>query len=577
MPRKGVAKNTNSEKFKKLQEYANKLQTKNDDVTAKIKELYEKNVWDLKENFENLQEEFNETSNKNKDIAWILGVQYMDSKKTPRIPKKISLKKFMEGEYKTLFVEKPNTIPTEANYAKRIQFYTRTFEPFKKYEGRDDISWVVTENHRLLYEVIRYNNEKKNVFMSLNKDMKTILRTIRLHLGNTHELTYKFSALSTALSDLASSDDDDNKVATDRELRQYILYEQLVNTTERLEAEYEAELNKLPAPDRKNGDKHPNYLFHIHQLHLLVALYVYDFPSRAEKLELTFITDEKEAKPGNNYILVRDKLDCKMILNEVKKLHKPLTYNISTKIPALTQLNKKLNKLIKKSYKTYPRKSVFLGKTEWNTGKKPVTAGTAANWLSDIFVEKNLSVNGFRSSFVSYYMDKVNNAGKKLIAERMRTSVMQLDQAYRKIVKDPVDLARVKIEPDLELEARASVGTSKDTAYRIGDDKNAPIMNSIRPAIPISQGAAPAMKPKPMNTHERKRINFQTYYAKVDKKKHHQERVKKHSALPSTYAKRAVRELNSGMIDIKNLKASTIAKYGIKKDGSNLWTYNLPE
>ena len=111
MPRKGVAKNTNSEKFKKLQEYANKLQTKNDDVTAKIKELYEKNIWDLKENFENLREEFNETSNKNKDIAWILGVQYMDYKKKPRITKKISLKKFMEGEYKTLLVEKPKLQP----------------------------------------------------------------------------------------------------------------------------------------------------------------------------------------------------------------------------------------------------------------------------------------------------------------------------------------------------------------------------------------------------------------------------------------------------------------------------------
>ena len=407
--------------------------------------------------------------------------------------------------------------------------------------------------------------------MSLNKDMKTILRTIRLHLGNTHELTYKFSALSTALSDLANSDDDENKVATDRELRQYILYEQLVNTTERLEAEYEAELNKLPAPDRKNGDKHPNYLFHMHQLHLLVALYVYDFPSRAEKLQLTFITDEKEAKPGNNYIYVRDKLDCKMILNEVKKLHKPLTYNISTKIPALTQFNKKLNKLIRKSYKTYPRKSVFLGKTEWNTGKKPVTAGTSATWLSDIFVEKNLSVNGFRSSFVSYYMDKVNNAGKKLIAERMRTSVMQLDQAYRKIVKDPVDLARVKIEPDLELEARASVGSSKDSAYRIRDDNT----ENIRAAIPVR---APAMKPTKeiIDGHLRKRKAFQTYYAKADKKKHHQERVKKHSALPSTYAKRIVRELASGMINIKNLQPTTIAKYGIKKDGDS-WTYNLPE
>ena len=41
MPRKGVAKTSNAEKFKKVKQYADKLQTKNDDVTAKIKELFE--------------------------------------------------------------------------------------------------------------------------------------------------------------------------------------------------------------------------------------------------------------------------------------------------------------------------------------------------------------------------------------------------------------------------------------------------------------------------------------------------------------------------------------------------------
>ena len=35
----------------------------------------------------------------------------MDYKKPPRITRKISLKKFMEGEYKTLFVEKPKLQP----------------------------------------------------------------------------------------------------------------------------------------------------------------------------------------------------------------------------------------------------------------------------------------------------------------------------------------------------------------------------------------------------------------------------------------------------------------------------------
>lgn len=322
----------------------------------------------------------------------------------------------MEGEYKSQFVERPNTIPTEATYAKRIQFYTKTFEPFKKYQDKDDISWIVNENHQLLYEVIRYNNENKNVFMSLNKDMKTILRAVRLHLGNTHELTYKFSALSTALSDLASRRDAENKVDTDREIKQFIKYVDLIRLVEQLEAEYNDELNTLTPEDRDNGDKHSNRLYHMHQLHLLVALYIYDFPSRNEKMNLSFITNEKHAKKDKNYLLVRNKQECKLIFNEIKKRHNAFSYVIKTDTPVISGFNKKLNELIKYSFKTYPRDSVLIGKSSWEKKDlKAISAGTAATWLRDIFKNKNLSVNTFRSSFVSYYVNeqKINQNQKK--------------------------------------------------------------------------------------------------------------------------------------------------------------------
>lgn len=572
MPRKASAKTSNPEKYKPVKEYANKLKTKTDDIAVKIKELYENNVWDLETKFKQLEQE-NAENSINRDIAWLQGVQYLDYNKMPRVTKKISLKMFKAGEYKSLYVDKPNTPSTEANYAKRIEFYTKTFQPFKKYKGKDDITWVVNENHTLLYEVLKYNNEKKNVFMTLNKDIKTILRTIRLQLGNTHELTYKFSGLSTALSDLATRADDENRVATDRELGQFINYEDLITLVEGLETDYNEELNKLPETDRKNGDKHNNMLYHMHQLHLLVALYVYDYPSRAEKLEMKFITDEKAVKPDKNYILVRTKGECKMIFNEIKKLHKPLSYNLKTDTPVLSGFNKKLNELIKKSYKTYPRESVLIGKTEWNSGKRSVTAGTASNWLLNIYKNKNLGVNAFRSSFVSYYNDQMNNSQKKQMATRMRTSTFQIDQSYRKIVKAPEDLVKVKIEPGLELEARASIGTSRDTAYRIGEDNT----EYIRPAIPISDEVAVIkQKKKIVNTHERKRKNFNDWYKKDENKEKHNKAVKERSKQPITYAKRIVRELNNKMLNIKNLQPTTIAKYGINKEG-DLWTYNLPK
>jgi len=103
MPRKASAKTSNPEKYKPVKEYANKLKTKTDDIAVKIKELYENNVWDLETKFKQLEQE-NADNSINRDIAWLQGVQYLDYNKMPRVTKKISLKKFKEGEYKVKMI-----------------------------------------------------------------------------------------------------------------------------------------------------------------------------------------------------------------------------------------------------------------------------------------------------------------------------------------------------------------------------------------------------------------------------------------------------------------------------------------
>ena len=581
MPRKrAAATDSNREKFKKVKEYASKLKRKEDATSEGIKQVYENNIWDLDTKFKQLQEEYKKNSN-NSEIGWLEGVQYMDYKTKPRITKKISLQEFMDGEYKSMFVEKPNTIATEADYAKRIKFYTRTFEPFKKYEGKDDVSWVVSDNHLLFYEVLRYNNSKGNVFMSLNKDMKTILRTIRLQLGNKHELVYKFSSLSTGLSGLADSADDENKVATDRELSQFIRYEDLIRTADILGRNYKNELNQLPVTDRANGDKHSNRLFHMHQMYLLVSLYVFDYPSRAEKLGMSFITDEKKAKPDKNYILVRNEGQCKMIFNEIKKKHNPLSYDLITDTPTLSGFNRRLNHIIRMSYDIYPREHVFIGKNDWQGKRKPVSAGTVSNWLSDMYKNRNLGVNTFRSSFVTYYIKAdINNKEKKEMATRMRTSTIQIDQAYRKIIQSPEDRAKVKLEAleneddILVAQTNISTGTTKYNPVILNDGEviRAAIPIPPRPAIPIRQEQPP---PAPVDTHARKRKNFQTWYSDEKNADNHRKKVAAHSKLPTTYAKRTVRELNNKKIQLQNLLPSTIDKYGIKRNAAGVFYSTL--
>lgn len=73
MPRKRAAKTSNTEKYKRVQEYASKLQTKNDQIAKNIKQLYENNTWDFKNKSEQLQEELKEDSINNKDIQLSMG------------------------------------------------------------------------------------------------------------------------------------------------------------------------------------------------------------------------------------------------------------------------------------------------------------------------------------------------------------------------------------------------------------------------------------------------------------------------------------------------------------------------
>ena len=108
-------------------------------------------------------------------------------------------------------------------------------------------------------------------------------------------------------------------------------------------------------PRSLDSKKERDNLFNFHQLVLAVCINVYDFPSRHEKYSMDIIKDEKEAKAGKNYVLIPDTGNCKFIFNEIVKTHKPIKYELAVSLPGLSQLNKRLNKFLKESYRTLVR------------------------------------------------------------------------------------------------------------------------------------------------------------------------------------------------------------------------------
>lgn len=579
---------SNIEKYKSVKAYKSRIKIIKDELYNRIEKIYKNNHWNLQDKFKTVKASLVELQNEGQ-IAWENGIQYLDfpNKKYPKPTNKLSLKKFKEGEYKGKGVTKvPNTASTEKQYATRVEFWTKTFPNLKSFDKKDDLHWIIAHNRLILYEILRYHNEKKNQLATLNKDLKTIVRCLKLIYGEENELKMKFSALQIGINDIENLKDDQNQVATEQEVRTFVPYEQLLDVTDGIENQYKEELNKLPASIRNDPRKHPDYIFHLHQRLLAFALYVWDFPSRREKLTLTFITDEKKALKGQNHVLIAN--PCKMIFGEIKKRHEPISYNLSS--TAMLALNKRLSKLLNYSYKTYKRTALFISANGWSKQNlKQVGDDTVAGWIREYIPTKNIGVDTFRSAFASYYLNLWNNNQKTIMAQRMRTSILEINRAYYKQYNNPDTLVQVKIEPSDELVLRSSqkvvavndsdaplpmavvVGPIAGQAINNNNAAaalpQASVVRSANPA-PVRNLNPPVERPvqaPKVPIHERKAKNFKNWYSKDENKQRHRAKVQIHSKLPTTYAKRIVRELNNGVQDIKRLKQTTVTKYGIKK------------
>jgi hypothetical protein len=549
------------EPYKRLDKYK-KLVIVKDDISTQIRDLYENNHWNLMKMIDNALRFFNEDMDYSTVSPFKEGVQYLEF--SPNTTEKIyirSLKKLKAGDYADVFTNGKNTLETEKKYAQAVEFWTKTFDPFKKYQNQDSLSWVF-ENHReLFFEIFNYHNEKKNSIATFGAALTNLLRIIKLQVGEDHELRYKYSVLQVNIKDLEAIREDDNQFVSQQEAAGFVQHEQLIDILERLEQKFKDELKQLPYSVRIDGTKHPAQLFHLHQVTLLLAMYVYDYPSRNEKTSMMFITDINQKEEGKNYVLIEP--ICTLIFGEVKKKHKPIEYKLASKT---LPFNVKLNRMLKESYSTYPRKHLFISQKGWPTNLNGVTEDTVSSWLRKLVDGKSLNIPGLRSSFATYWYDKMTNRQKIIMAFRMRTSKEMLERNYVKKL-DTDNLIKVKTEPTDDFVAKASAGTTKETAYPVKDN------NNIRRAIPALP--PPRQTNININIGEMKRPNTVEEQAKKNMEKYMEKNKEKHQEKMrsnDTYTKRFLRELNSGKK--KNILDSTIKKYGLYQDDNDVWKSN---
>tara|TARA_B100000795_G_C22801629_1_gene442248 strand:+ start:283 stop:1917 length:1635 start_codon:yes stop_codon:yes gene_type:complete len=534
------------ELFKSLSNYK-ELKKIDDKISTSLTELYHNNHWKLKVLFKDYKKHCDELGKTCKN-AWENNVMLLDynwnnNDNKKKIINEISLNKLESGEYKSLYTndQKANNIKTDAGYANRIQFFIKTFSNFTKYIDQDNLSWVAINNRELLLEIFKYHNDNRRSLATINKDIKTLVRVIKLLVGEESELRYKMSALQVAFTELENNRDDDNMIVTENEKRQFIKYDKLLEILDTLQKDYTTEINKLLKKDRKNGMKHNNDIYNKHQIILALALNILDYPSRHEKYSMDIIYDVNNIKESN-YILFKklknNKVSkiIKFIFNENVKNHKGITYKLDS--THIKDYNKKLARLIKYSLDTYPRPYLFIGKDNWQKQNfSKASFNTICDMLRQVSNEKNICIDGFRSAFVSYYYPTSSNKHKEIIKTRMRTSRDVIERFYLKYESE-----------DKKIE-----------------DINDVIINKEIKEIKIEE------KPNTndISLAEKKRLNYKKWYdANKEKKLAYNH---KHNINPKTKQRNILNDLNMGKTVLSNYKKETINKYKIYETNSKFY------
>jgi hypothetical protein len=367
------------------------------------------------------------------DIPESFGVANLELKKEFQKPiVQIPLfSKLIQGDYHT------EQSKSDANIAGSIKFFRNQLPSFKKYQDIDDITWDVKSHRLLVAEMLDYYAKSDNPKVATIKSrFNAITRIFRLaYQTKNYQLYDKYSAIVIFLGMHFDLDEDKNELS-ELEKTKFAPFGEILNIQKKLEQQFEMMTNLLTVK-----------AYDLNQDLLLASLYTLIPPLRGEIKTLKFATS---VHSSGDWLVMKADGDVLLDLNEVKKRHYAITFNINEEAPDLA-------KIIKQSYTLYPREFVFTKYKKYPDVSIQASSQSLDDRIVKIFAstKKRIGVNSLRSSYVSFRNSEAIKNGKQLtkkdklhIAHRMRTSVKYLDEAYLKIFKtDYASSPQLNIEP----------------------------------------------------------------------------------------------------------------------------------
>ena len=546
------------------------------------------------------------------------------------IVEKATMEKLGNGDYIRRFGDN-NSVSTESKYAQSIKKMITNFPSFKQYKDRPDLSWLVEQPiWLLLKEAMEYHLKKGNAFVTFWGDTKAILKPIKILVGLDSELRYQISVLSQAVGDMTKVTEGENVIQSDREIKQFIPYPDLLVILEGLERKWEAKIARY-GQGALDGRFHDKETVLANQNLIAVALFTLDFPSRTDKFKMSVGKQEDELprRSDNNYLEVPTDPNerLRIIYGYEVKGHRPMVYQIDhDKQPTFKfKGNAQLEKLLRKSLQVYPRDELFFNIDAWvkskgqkveklkftdKSGKRemnPIGDRLRAIELPDPYKGvKTLGVNGFRSSFVSYWFDRMNKNERDMLVKRMRSSTNQIQTAYSKVESAEEDLRPKLTDPKNTEPPPSQIRPAQ--IERLADkvpEYQEPIIEEpeqsepepeATPAVPQPRSRAPGVPPVPTTaqpveispSRSRGRPRLQN---PKDPRQIQKEATAKWFSKPENRAKhnkaQAVRQTTDYAYALKAINtyrkkgedpsAYMIDKYKLKKQADGTWITEVPK
>jgi hypothetical protein len=358
---------------------------------------------------------------------------------------------------------------SDKNIASSIKFFRNNLPSFTQYKNVDDISWVIKEHRLLVANILEYYaNKGKPSVATLKSRFNAITRIFRIaYETKNYELYDKYSSLVIFLNQQFEADEFNNEL-NENEMEKFVSFDIILEAQKIYNNNFQSIVNKESTT-----------AYDTNQDLLLVSLYSLIPPLRREIFNLKF-TNTTQQK--GDWIVIKPD-EVLMDLNEEKKRHDAILFNLSNDAPELA-------KILRQSYDLYPRTYLFTPYKKYPDVSKPVSVSTLETRLCSIFAftGKRVSVNSLRSAYVSYMNSEAIKNGKQLtvnqkekIAYKMRTSRKYLDEAYLKIFPIAQDNSQAP-KPDIKVEP-----VNEITPYKKQLNRNQKYYNENKQKVLIQQ------------------------------------------------------------------------------------------